>query len=100
MAFNVHRFTLYNAGQTGAGLFAKYDGTGASPGGDALNTIKGDGYFSAEEVKDAIRLASDGRSTGAGLPMLMQANNGNDIDTIYLDGDTVKTRNAAFSLKV
>ena len=94
MAFNASRFSTYNAGQTGAALLAKYDGSGVAgdDGGDSLSVIKTNGFWAKDlpadtEVKrrknagldavaDAVRLATDGRTTGAGLPILFHGNTG------------------------
>ena len=99
MAFNASRFSTFSGGQTGAGIVGKYDGSGTTgEGGDALGTIKGPGYMTSDEVKDAVRLASDGRTTGNGLVMLLVGNDGIEWDVAYLNGTTVTMRGGAFNI--
>lgn len=82
MAFNPARFSTFNAGQTGAGLFAKYDATGfTGEGGDAWAAITAANFFNHRVVKDALRQAQDpqtgaGITNGKGLPILIHARTG------------------------
>ena len=118
MAFHPSRFTVYNAGQTGAGLIAKYDATGVAStdefvgGGEAnLNAIKADVFWEThanpttaaqrlqnermEAVRAIVSQAEDGRGTptqeaGRGLPIFLHAPNGIEIDVLRMDTtDTV-----------
>ena len=100
MAFNVVRFSTFSGGQSGAGILAKYDGSGAvaADGADNLAAIKADNYFTAQAVKDAVALASDGRTTGAGLPIMLQGTNGFEFDVLWDDSGTLKMRGGAFNL--
>lgn len=102
MAFNVVRFSTFSGGQTGAGLLAKYDGTGAdaAEGADNLAAIKADNYFTAKAVRSAVALASDGRSVGQGLPIMIQGTDGFEFDVLYLDtaDDELKMRGGAWNL--
>lgn len=95
MAFNVARFTTFNAGQTGAGVFAMYDGSGTGAGADATTAIDDDDYFDHDVVKDAIALASDGRTTGAGLMCMVHGNNAIEVRVLWNDSGTVKARPGA-----
>ena len=91
MPFNKHRFSTFNAGQTGAGLLAKYDGSGTpAEGGDPIGTIDNDGYINSQEAKDAVAQASDGRTTGAGLVILLVGNDGMKFDVLFNDAGTLK----------
>ena len=100
MAFNPSRFSTFNAGQTGAGIMGKYDGSGTTgEGGEALATIKGSNYLTSKAVKDAVRQASDGRTTGAGLVMLLVGNDGIEWDVATISsGGVVSMRGSAFNI--
>ena len=98
MAFNVHRFSTFNAGQTGAGIVGKYDGSGTGAGADTLAAIKADGYFTADAVKDAVAQASDGRTTGAGLAMFLHGTDGMEMDVLYDDSGELKMRGGGFNV--
>lgn len=102
MTFSVARWSVLTGGMTGVGPLGVYDGTGTgAEGGDPLNTIKGDGFLSADTIKDDVRRASDTRSgPSAGMSVLFRGNNGTDIDTVWDDSGTLKTRQGAYSLKI
>ena len=91
MAFNQARFSVFSGGQTGAALFAKYDGTGFSgEGGDSLNAIRGKNFFTSKAVKDALRMAQSpqtggGITNGKGLPCLIHARTGLEWRLLIFD---------------
>ena len=67
MAFDIARFSVFSGGQTGAGLLAKYDGSGTDDeGGDTASTLRGKNFFDHQAIKDALHQARD-PSTGGGL---------------------------------
>lgn len=100
-AFDPLRFSTEQAGQSGGVFTGVYDGRGtAAEGGDNFNTIKADGYFTSEGVKDQIRLSTEGLSgNSAMMPLKLLANDKWDQVGAYLDGTVVKVREGAFSLK-
>ena len=100
MAFNAHRFSTFEAGQTGAGIVGKYDGSGTTgEGGDTLAVIKGNNYLTSQEVKDAVALASDGRTTGNGLVMLLVGNDGIEWDVAYRHSSgQIRMRGGAYNI--
>ena len=94
MAYSARRFSTFSGGQTGAGTVAKYDGSGTTAeGGDSIATIKsGSAFFFGTNVGvlDAVRLASSGRTSGAGLPIMLVGNDGIEWDVLFDDAGTVK----------
>ena len=118
MAYSEDRFNENAAGMPGRGHIAIYDGTGrdaaaatqANPdeGGDLLATIRGNGFFPVTDstgnvtsVADAVRIASrlakaEGSGVaqtytlgaGAGLPIILQGNDGIEINLLYEDIST------------
>ena len=94
MAYASVRFSLFSTGQTGAGLLAKYDSTGTDgEGGDAIGSVKGNGFFTGREVRDAVRKASDGRTgAGVGLPIILAARDGLEMDVLYDNSGTLQMR--------
>ena len=85
MAFDIVRFSTYNTGQTGAGMIAKYDGSGSTAeGGDTLATIKAEGFFT-DAVVVFVRQAEDGRSQPRGLPALLHGNDGLEWSLININ---------------
>ena len=99
MAYDSKRFSLLSGGQTGAGMIAKYDGTGSgAEGGDNLAAVKGNGFLSGTEAIDAVRKAMDGRSTGAGLPIILAASDALEMDVAFLTGGQVRMRGGGFNM--
>ena len=98
MAFNPVRFSTFSGGQTGAGLLATYDGTGAGAAGDTLTAIKAPGYFTSQGVRDAVALASDGRTSGQGLPIMLHGTNGFEFDVLYDNSGTLTMRGGNWNL--
>ena len=112
MAYSKFRFTENAAGMTGRASIAIYDGTGSTAqGGDDIGDIRGDNFFTGQEVKDACREAQKGpvvRATGmqpviattdgGGLKCLCFGNDGTSIETLYLDpaDDQVKSIGGQF----
>ena len=101
MAYSKLRFTENASGMTGRAALAIYDGRGTNAqGGDTINAMRsttGRGFFTGQEVIDAIREAvksDDTRSTfataqGGGLPCLMLASDRTVIDTLHVTQATV-----------
>lgn len=103
MAYSAERFNENASGMTGRGAIAIYDGTGTdAEGGDTLAAIKTPGFFpmsrdgASTEVFDAVAIASRNPEAagagiaqtyalmaGAGLPLIIQARNGTEIDLLY-----------------
>ena len=99
MAFNAVRFGTLQAGQTGAGILAHYNGSGtASEGGDTLANIKGSGFITSQEAKDAVAMAEDGRTTGKGLPIFLVGNDGMEWDVLWNDNGTLKVRGGNYNI--
>ena len=94
MAFDQNRFSVFKGGQTGATLMAHYNGSGGDnqgglpdEGGDTLASMKTNGFFSSQEVKDAVAMASTGRTLGLGLPCLLQGHNGMEWGFLFAHTD-------------
>ena len=111
MAFKADALTLVPGARGKGGVIRYFDGE------DALNTIKGDGYWNAaidqssidgQKNAEARAAAEDfvqaqqtrGAATARGVPIHIMSSNGQDMDVAYLDGGRIKIRNAAWSLKV
>ena len=107
MAYSSFRFTENAAGMVGRAGMAMYDGRGNAgarttppqnpdQGGDELADIRGNAFFTGQECFDAVREASKpdrdaatGMTAttfgeGAGLPIIIFANDATAIDTLYL----------------
>ena len=101
MAYSTERFSENAAGMTGRGALAVYDGRGTTAqGGDniaAMRSTTGRGFFTGQEVLDAVREASKSdtpgvsfaSAQGGGLPCLLLANDRTVINTLYITQATV-----------
>ena len=110
MAYSKFRFTENAAGMTGRAGMALYDGRGNAgdrtnppqnpdEGGDELADIKANNFFTGQEVRDAVREASKGQTTGAGLPILLMGTDATEIDTVYLHtSGQLRVRGSGFNV--
>ena len=84
MAFSQARFSVFSGGQTGAGIFCMYDGSGsAAEGGDDAGTIASSGFLNSQEVKDLVAQGLDGRTLGQGIPCLIRGSDEIEFNLIY-----------------
>ena len=84
MAYDPARLSVFNAGQTGAGILAYYDGSGFSgEGGDSHSAITTKNFMKGPWVKDIIAKGSSGRSLGVGIPILIRSRTGMEFNLLY-----------------
>ena len=93
MAYSADRLSTFSSAQTGAGILAKYDGSGTTAeGGDNLANIKANGFLTGAHAIDIVRKASDGRSSGDGVAILLVGNDGIEWDVAYFFGTGTQIR--------
>ena len=89
MAFSIDRFSVFSAGQTGAGILCMYDGSGTDDeGGDAHSTITAKDFIKGtgkKQVTDLIAQGSDGRTLGVGIPFLARSRTGMEFNLLYVN---------------
>ena len=98
MAYETRRWVENAGGMTGHGALAIYDGSGtAAQGGDVVDlvapisasAINANNFFTGDEVKDAVRRASDGKSVGEGLLVLIHSRGNLMFDVLEIYTATV-----------
>ena len=101
MAYAPERFNENAGGMTGQGAFAVYDATGSpTQGGDSLDLspptgagqVNTPGFFDGAEVRAAVARASQGKTAGEGLVVILQANNRLIMDVLYDNAGTLTLR--------
>ena len=99
MAYQARRWNENAGGMTGHGALAIYDGSGtAVQDGDVLDltgpvsdgSINANNFFTGEEVKDAIRRATRGKSVGEGLLCFLHGRARLILDTLEIYETTVQ----------
>ena len=99
MAYSAIRLSTFSSAQTGAAILAKYDGSGTTAeGGDNLSDIKVAGFLRGDYALDIVRKASDGRSSGDGVAILLVGNDGIEWDVAFDNGGTIQMRGGDFTI--